>query len=186
MLKKWIPNNTARNIVEWAIVLVAAAILAFVVNTFLAQTANVTGDSMVPTLAHDDVVVVNKLAYRFGKPKYNDIVVFPYEGNPWDDGDQKYYIKRVIGLPGDEMDWQNGAFLRNGEKLNDAFSEAETMAGTVKFPLTVPEGTCFVLGDNRNVSDDSRYTAVGCMPFGKLVGKVSLRVLPFSKIGGVK
>ena len=180
ILKKWIPNDALRNVVEWILVFAAAALLAFIMNTFLFRTANVTGDSMMPTLAHGDVVLMDRLSLRFGEPQYDDIVVFPYAGDP-----SEYYIKRVVGLPGDVMDWLDGAFLRNNEPLDDPFSLAETRPGTVAFPLTVPEGTCFVLGDNRNVSDDSRYEAVGCIPFEKLTGKVALRVWPLSKFGSV-
>ena len=181
MWKKLIPNNFVRNIAEWVLVFAGAALLATVINTFIMRTANVSGPSMTPTLSHGDVVLVNKLAYRFGTPKYNDIVVFPYAGDP-----SEYYIKRVIGLPGDEMDWLDGFFYRNGEPLDDAFSGEWVNGGTVLFPLIVPDGSCFVLGDNRWVSEDSRYVEVGCMAFPDLTGKVSLRLLPFSKLGFIQ
>jgi len=178
MLKKWIPNDNLRNIAEWVLVLVSAAVLALLVNTFLLRTANVTGASMVPTLEHADKVIVDKLSYRFGTPQYDDIVVFPFAGNP-----SEHYIKRVIGLPGDSIDWRDGFFLRNGEYLDDAFSSEWVHCGNTPFPIIVPEGTCFVLGDNRRISEDSRFTEVGCVPFEQLTGKVSLRYFPFSKIG---
>jgi len=181
MLKKWIPNDSIRNIAEWILVLAAAALFAFLINTFLARTASVEGNSMTPTLEHGDVVLVNKLSYLFGTPQYDDIVVFPFTGNQG-----KHYIKRIIGLPGDEMNWIEGYFYRNGEPLADSFATEWVSGGSVEFPLVVPEGSCFVLGDNRWVSEDSRYTEVGCMPFEKLVGKVSLRLLPFASFGGVE
>ena len=181
MLKKWIPNDSIRNIAEWILVLAAAAFFAFLINTFLARTANVEGNSMTPTLDHGDIVLVDKLSYCFGDPQYEDIVVFPFAGNP-----KKYYIKRIIGLPGDEMDWIDGYFYRNGEPLTDPFSTEWVSGGSAAFPLVVPEGSCFVLGDNRWVSEDSRYTEVGCMSFETLVGKVSLRLWPVSSFGGVE
>ena len=178
MLKKWIPNDKLRNVVEWVLVLVIAVLAAQVLNAFVLRTANVTGASMSPTLEHNDKVLVDKLSYRFGAPQYDDIVVFPYAGNP-----SEYYIKRVIGLPGDVMDWQDGFFLRNGEFLNDVFVGEAVHGGNALFPLVVPENACFVLGDNRRLSEDSRFVEVGCVPFGKLTGKVSLRFWPLSQIG---
>jgi len=177
MLKKWIPNDKLRNLVEWVIVLLAAAATALLLNTFIIRTANVTGASMVPTLEHGDKVIVDKLSYRFGTPQYNDIVVFPYAGNPAD-----HYIKRVIGLPGDSIDWVDGFFTRNGEFLDDAFANEWVHCGNALYPVVVPEGSCFVLGDNRRISEDSRYVEVGCVPFDELTGKVSIRFLPITKI----
>jgi len=178
--KKMIPNDSVRKVTEWLLIICLAGLLAFLINTFGFRTANVMGDSMLPTLTHGDVVLVDRFSYRVGQPQYDDIVVFPYAGDP-----SNFFIKRVIGLPGDVIDWQDGFFLRNGERLGDEFSLMETNAGSVSFPLTVPEKSCFVLGDNRNVSNDSRFTDVGCVPFKTLIGRVSLRVMPFSKIGFV-
>jgi len=187
MLQKWIPNKAIRNITEWALVLATAVLAAFLITTFLARRADVSGKSMEPTLSHGDVVVVNRTAYWFSEPKYGDIVVFPFPGDP-----SEYYIKRVVGLPGDEIGWVNGFFTRNGELLDDGFSSEPVFPleypnnGLLTFPVEVPAGTCFVLGDNRGASQDSRYSIVGCVPFKKLIGKVSLRVFPLSSFGGVK
>jgi signal peptidase I len=162
-----------RGVIEWTLAIVLAVFLFFVFR-FVIRTAHVTGNSMEPTLNHGDVVVLSKLGYIFGNPKVRDIVAFPYKENP-----SEFYIKRIIGVPGDEIELRDYKFLVNGVPLEDAFSTEQIIAsGDVSFPLTVPQGQYFVLGDNRNQSKDSRFNSVGCIPKEQMVGKVIFTLWP--------
>lgn len=182
MLKNRIHNVYIRNLVEWLMAITVALLLFFVIRSFLLRIANVTGNSMEPTLNHGDVVILSRAAWWLSSPKPNDIVAFPYKENP-----SEYYIKRVIGVPGDVIDIQQYRFVVNGVPLEDAFSAEEIVTlGDIRFPVTVEEGCYFVLGDNRNGSKDSRYSSVGCIPKDQMVGKVILRLWPLKKLGTVR
>ncbi len=134
---------------------------------------------MEPTLLNDEKVIISRFYYYFTSPAYNDIVAFPYRSDP-----SKFYIKRIIGLPGDVVDFVDYQFTLNGKVLDDDFSEESIVAlGDVEFPLTVPEDSYFVLGDNRNRSNDSRFKSVGCIKRSEILGKVQLRIWPLNKIG---
>ncbi len=172
-----------RQFKEWLVAIVVALAAYLVITNFVFKVANISGISMEPTLKHAETVYINRLVYVFSKPKKGDIIAFPYKGGnaPSD------YVKRIIGLPGDEIDLRDYKFYVNGEPLDDAYStEYVTAMGDVRFPVTVPEGSYFVLGDNRNLSNDSRYLSVGCVNKSDIYGKVSLRILPISVFGVIK
>ncbi|MCL2839786.1 MAG: signal peptidase I [Defluviitaleaceae bacterium] len=181
MLKNRIENPMLRGIVEWLIAIAFAALLFFVVRSFLFRVAHVNGNSMEPTLSHGDMVVLNRLSYLFSVPRVDDIVAFPFAENP-----SEFYIKRVIAVPGDMVDLQNGVFLINGIPLVDDFSlEPIVSFGDIRFPTTIEAGHFFVLGDNRNASMDSRFASVGNVPARDMVGRVAVRIFPFNRLGGV-
>ena len=169
------------NIIKWAVSIGAGVLIGLVFVNLIAEPANIFGESMEPTLSHNDKVIVNKLAYRFGKPKKGDIIVFPHEEMKA----VKYYIKRVAGLPGDVIDHKGGAIYVNDVKY-DAYSNGTTEIGNITYPLTVPPGCYFVIGDNMNNSEDSRYSEVGCIALKEITGKLGFRLLPLKKIGVVK
>ncbi|WP_207655737.1 signal peptidase I [Vallitalea okinawensis] len=157
-------------------------IIAWLFITFVAQNTYVDGTSMNPTLEHGDYVIINKFIYNFTEPDYKDIIVFPYENNP-----ANPFIKRVIGLPGDEVDIHDGAVYVNGVALVEDYITGNVEAtGNVDFPVTVPEGEYFVMGDHRDVSYDSRSTKVGTIPEENIIGKAGLRIWPFKDFGFVK
>ena len=151
---------------------------------FVAQNNQVLGTSMQPTVYAKDMVIVNKFLYRFTEPERGDIIVFPSVEN----GEKVYLIKRVIGLPGDKVDIQEGKVFVNDKELVEDYLDVETtsVSGQVSFPLTVPAGEYFVLGDNRMVSKDSRYLQIGTIPKSKIVGKASIRIWPFDSIGFIR
>ncbi|MCL1862719.1 MAG: signal peptidase I [Defluviitaleaceae bacterium] len=181
MFKK-IQNPVLRGAVEWLVAFGLAALLFFVVRGFLFRTAHVDGNSMAPTLEHGDIVVLNRLAYRLSRPQAGDIVAFPFAGNP-----SEFYIKRVIALPGDTVNFLDGFFYVNHERLDDYFSQNPTLSlGDVGFPIVVEEGHFFVLGDNRNGSQDSRFVSVGNIPRRQMVGRAGLRVWPLGRVGRVE
>jgi len=180
-MKDRISNPIVKSLVEWIIAIGLALLLFLVLRMFVFRVAHVSGVSMAPTLSHDDRVILNRAAIVFGEPRAGDIVAFPYPGNL-----DEYHIKRVIGVPGDVIDFAGGRFYVNGEPLSDPFSyEAVWSVGNVDFPVTVEEGRVFLLGDNRNVSRDSRCVTVGNVHESEMLGKVFIRFWPFSSFGRV-
>ena len=177
-----IENKLVNNIIEWLLSIALAHLVFFVVRTFVFRVAQVTCHSMEPTLAHGDMVLLNRFNFIFSSPRVGDIVAFPpYEHDP-----SKFYIKRIIALPGDVVDLVDHAFLINGLVLEDDFSyEPIINFGDMVFPLEVEYGQYFVLGDNRNGSMDSRFANVGTVPAEVMVGRVSLRIWPWNRMGQV-
>ena len=181
MFKNRIEDPVLRGIAEWLTAIGLAVLLFFVMRAFVFRVAQVTGNSMEPTLSHGDMVVLNRFSYIFSSPRVGDIVAFPFQGQP-----NQHYIKRIVAVPGDVVDLRAGVFYINNEPLNDDFSLPPTISlGDVLFPVTVEEGRFFVLGDNRNGSMDSRFTSVGTVPARDMVGRVAIRIFPFDRFGRV-
>jgi len=181
MFTESIRNPILRSAAEWLVLLSVAALLFLFVRTFLFRMAHVDGNSMAPTLEHGDMVVLNRLAYHLSSPRIGDIVAFPYAENP-----SEFYIKRIIAGPGDVVYFDSGFFYVNEERLIDDFSHNPTIAlGDVVFPVTVEDERFFVLGDNRNGSQDSRFISVGTIPAPDMVGRATIRLWPLSRIGRV-
>ncbi len=157
--------------------------LTFLFITFVAQRTEVSGSSMEPTLQDGDSLLVDKLSYRFGDPKRYDIIIFPYQY-----GDNQYFIKRVIGLPGEtvRVDYEGNIYI-NGEKLDENYgAEVILDPGRAETEITLSDGEFFVMGDNRNHSMDSRDVSVGNIQKKDILGKAFIRIYPFSNFGGIK
>lgn len=137
-----------------------AAVLFLGINA-VSSRIRVDSFSMEPTLFQGDYVVVNKLSYKIGSPKRGDVVVFRYPPNP-----NEQYIKRVIGIPGDQVHISDGKVVVNDNLLTESYLSVSTKSGG---DWVVPEDSLFVMGDNRNNSSDSRVW--GMVPFENLVGK---------------
>ena len=140
--------------------LVLSGILFLAINAISARI-RVDGFSMEPTLRNGEFVIVNKLAYRFGKPSIGDVIVFHYPRDP-----AQEYIKRVIGLSGDQVKISNGQVMVNGQAITEPYIAA---APRYDSEWSVPESSLFVLGDNRNNSSDSHNW--GPVPMENVVGK---------------
>ena len=152
-----------------------ALLLCILAMAFLFQPFKVEGTSMQPRLAEDERILVNKLIYRLRPVERGDVVVFWFPGDP-----VRSFIKRVIGLPGDEVEIRAGAVLVNGEYLDepyvpDSFREKQDFAA-----VRVEDGYYFVLGDHRSVSNDSR--SWGMVPEKLIYGKAFLRYWPFQRL----
>ena len=182
MFGKKIENKLVNNIIEWLLSIVLAVLVFFVVRTFVFRVAQVTGSSMEPTLAHGDMVLLNRFNFFFSNPRVGDIVAFP----PCEDDPSRFYIKRIVAIPGDVVDFVDQAFFINGVLLEDDFAHEPIISfGDMHFPVLVEEGRYFVLGDNRNGSRDSRFANVGTVPAEVMVGRVSLRIWPRGRLGQV-
>jgi len=139
----------------------------FLLEKFVVTTDRVSGFSMQPTLQNGELLLVDRIVYRFEKPHYGDIVAIKWGANG--------LVKRVIGLPGDVIQIHGGWVYRNGKKLHEPYTATAT-AGTYG-PVTVPANCIFVLGDNRNESRDSR--SIGFIPLADVMGRADVILLPF-------
>ncbi|GGJ55801.1 signal peptidase I [Anoxybacillus voinovskiensis] len=168
---------------EWLKAIVIAVLLAGGIRYFIFAPIIVDGLSMMPTLHDHDRMIVNKLAYKIGEPHRFDIIVFHAE-------EGKDYIKRVIGLPGDHIEYKDDTLYVNGKAYKEPYLD-EYKKQLVDGPLTesftleeitgrktVPKGYLFVMGDNRRFSKDSRH--IGFIPMEKVVGRASIVYWPLS------
>jgi signal peptidase I len=162
----------------WARDLVVSVILAILVILFLYQPVKVEGTSMMPSLVDQERIFINKFVYRFGIDdiKRGDLVVFWFPGDP-----SKSYIKRVIGLPGDTVEVDNGEVVVNGQVLREDYVREEYRDHMSMAPYQVHEDEYFVLGDHRSSSNDSR--AWGGVPRTHIYGKAVFVYWPLEKIG---
>src|SRR4051812_11347623 len=164
-------ERVVEELVAWLKTLASAAVYATLIVTFGFQVARVEGLSMAPTLADQDRLIVNKLAYRIGEPHIGDIVMLYYPLNP-----EKSFVKRVIAEEGDQVRVVDGRVFRNDVPMDDAFVPNEYRSHDDWGPQVVPEGYYFVMGDHRNNSSDSRHW--GFVPKKYIIGKVQLRWWP--------
>ena len=163
----------------WLLYIVLIIALTWTVVTFAGQRTEVSGSSMETTLSDKDQLIVDKMTYRFRDPKRYDIVVFPYQYQ-----DNTYYIKRIIGLPGETVQILSGMVYIDGRRLDEHYgNEIMENPGIAEEPLTLGEDEYFVLGDNRNNSSDSRASDVGLIHRKDLIGRAWIRVWPLSQIG---
>lgn len=170
-------KSLKKEIVEWVQAIVIAVVLALVIRNFIFTVVRVDGQSMEPTLQHNDRLIVWRLGYE---AEQGDVVVF----NPPGYDDNIYWIKRVIAKEGQhvEIDYTSGSVFVDGEKIDEPYL-GEPMVDKGYMPITeidVPEDCVFVLGDNRNNSTDGRV--IGPVSEDRLVGKAALRFWPFNKV----
>ena len=176
-------KSIMRELFGWVLYILIVVGLTYLILTYVGQRTRVSGHSMETTLSDGDNLIVDKLSYRFGDPKRYDIIVFPYRYK-----ENTYYIKRIIGLPGETVQVTDGYAYIDGELLESDVYGAEIMdnSGIAGEPLTLDEDEYFVLGDNRNNSSDSRDPSVGILTREDLLGRAWIRIYPFDKMGVIK
>lgn len=168
-----------KELAGWLLYIVLIIAFTWFVVIFVGQRTEVSGSSMETTLSDKDQLIVDKMTYRFRDPKRYDIVVFPYQYQ-----DNTYYIKRIIGLPGETVQILSGMVYIDGMRLDEHYgNEIMENPGIAEEPLTLGEDEYFVLGDNRNNSSDSRASDVGLIHRKDLIGRAWIRVWPLSQIG---
>ena len=167
-------TSTAAEIKDWVVSIVVAVALAMFIRTFIVELYVVDGPSMRPTLESEERLVVNKFIYRFRVPEKGEVLVFQYPRDPSRD-----FIKRVIATPGDTIEIREGRVLVNDQLLTEDYILEKTRSEYPK--STVPEGRIFVMGDNRNNSEDSRFADVGFVPYDLIKGKAVLVFWPISQ-----
>ena len=159
---------------DWAISILMALVIAFVIRYFIVELYLVDGPSMRPTLQSAERLVVNKFIYRFRAPERGEILVFRYPKDPSRD-----FIKRVIAVPGDTIEIKDGRVFVNQQLMNEPYILSKTRGD---YPLTtIPEGHIFVMGDNRNNSEDSRFADVGFVPYELVKGKAMMVFWPWDQ-----
>ncbi len=184
------------DIADMAESIIFSVFIVLLIFTYLLRISDVSGPSMEPTLIEDDRVVITPLFY---KPKHNDIIIV--DSSKLD----KLIVKRVIGIAGDtvDIDFETGIVSVNGTPVDEQLYKpddegnppelkadhfvntltTENMGAFETYPINVPEGYIFVLGDNRNRSKDSKHSELGFVPEDEVVGKVIMRIYPFSDFG---
>ncbi len=156
--------------------------VTFLIITFVGQRTHVSGESMENTLDDGDQLIVDKITYRFQDPERFDIIVFPFHYK-----ENTYYIKRIIGLPGETVQIADGAIYIDGEVLQESYGrEVMQDPGIAAEPITLGEDEYFVLGDNRNQSSDSRDPSVGLIHRDEIIGRAWLRIWPLDSFGILK
>lgn len=156
--------------------------VTFLIITFVGQRTHVSGESMENTLDNGDQLIVDKITYRFQDPERFDIIVFPFHYK-----ENTYYIKRIIGLPGETVQIADGTIYINGEVLEESYGrEVMQDPGIAAEPITLGEDEYFVLGDNRNQSSDSRDPSVGLIHRDEIIGRAWLRIWPLNSFGILK
>ena len=166
--------NWSEEIKDWAVSILIAVALALFIRYFIVELYLVEGPSMRPTLVNSERLVVNKFIYYFRQPERGEILVFRYPRDPSRD-----FIKRVIAVPGDTIEIKDGRVFVNQQLMNEPYILSKTRGD---YPLTtIPEGHIFVMGDNRNNSEDSRFADVGFVPYNLIKGKAVLVFWPWDE-----
>ncbi len=172
-----------KDLLDWIKSLAVAVVLVLIIRSFLFTFIWVDGESMTDTLQDHDWLFVTVLDMKLHGPNHFDVVITHYPDS------KKNYVKRVIGLPGDTISVKSGVLYINGEEYDEPFLTAEKTKrfslASHDFEVTVPEGCYFVMGDNRDNSNDSRASKVGFIDAGMIEGKVRYILFPFNRIGSV-
>ncbi|MBQ8117445.1 MAG: signal peptidase I [Lachnospiraceae bacterium] len=159
--------------------------LTWLLITYVIQRTEVDGSSMEPTLQSGDNLFVDKISYRFRDPERFDIIVFPFRYK-----ENTYYIKRIIGMPGETVRIDiDGNIYINDEKLDESYGKEvihATNIGRAINAIQLGEDEYFVMGDNRNNSSDSRFESVGNIKRKEIIGRAWVRIWPFNKVGILK
>lgn len=178
-------NKVMKEMISTLAYLLGVLCLTWLVITFVGQRTEVDGESMEPMLSNGDNLIVDKISYRFRDPQRFDIIVFPFQYK-----ENTYYIKRIIGLPGEtvQIDIQGNIYI-DGEVLTENYGREIIRQDTVGIavnPITLGEDEYFVLGDNRNNSSDSRMDVVGNIKREDIIGRAWVHIWPLNKFGILK
>ncbi len=176
-------SGAVRETVNFLLYIFIVFLITYLVIHYVGQRTQVSGTSMEYTLSDGDNLIVDKISYRFQKPERFDIIVFPFRYE-----EDTYYIKRIIGLPGETVQIDAaGTIFIDGEALEESYGrEIMLDAGQAAEPIKLGDDEYFVLGDNRNASSDSRDPRVGVVYGKDIIGRALLRIYPFDNIGFIK
>lgn len=176
-------KSILKEILSISIYLLLVFCAAYLIVTYVGQRTQVSGSSMETTLSDGDHLIVDKISYRFEDPERFDIIVFPYQYDT-----DTYYIKRIIGMPGETVQIDDrGNIYVDGELLEEAYGrEVIQNPGRADDPILLGDDEYFVMGDNRNNSSDSRDPSVGNIHRKDIIGRAFIRIWPSSKFGILK
>ncbi|MBO6215592.1 MAG: signal peptidase I [Lachnospiraceae bacterium] len=179
MEKEESSGSILRDVLDLAIYLFCVFIAVFLILNFVGQRTTVSGSSMEDTLSDGDNLIVDKLSYHFREPERFEVIVFPYRY-----AENTYYIKRIIGLPGESV-WidKEGNIYINGQVLEENYGlETIEYAGLAETPVLLGDDEYFVMGDNRNNSEDSRFPDVANLKRDEIIGRAWVRIYPFNEM----
>ncbi|NLP15881.1 MAG: signal peptidase I [Clostridiales bacterium] len=163
----------------WAAQIAAVIFLAYFIVYYCVEKTNVIGDSMENTLFANEPIIIDKFSYRVSDPKRFDVIVFKQSGKEH----SFYNVKRIIGLPGETVIIKEGDIYIDGEVIEDIVKVEEMINyGLADEEITLEDNEYFVLGDNRNNSEDSRFASIGNITRDEIIGKATLRLSPFNFI----
>lgn len=169
------------DLMRWILDIVVVMGIAVFLTTYMGEQMIVTGFSMAPILSNNEKILIDKLSYHFSDPERFDIVIFRNRE------EEKYFLKRIIALPGETVCIRNGGVMVNGEYLKEEIeTEAILNPGLAAAEIVLGEEEYFLLGDNRNNSEDSRFDTVGNVKRGDIIGKAWLLVTTLDKVGLIK
>ena len=169
-----------QKIIGYVLKIAAAVLIAFLIVRFVCFSYTIQGDSMMPTIENGEKHLVNRLIYELKTPDYGDLIVFKPNGNQ----NAHYHIKRVAGKPGDTVTIESGRVFINGEVLDEKVqTESMADAGLAEEGITLGEDEFFVLGDNRNNSEDSRSADIGNVKREDILGKAWFIIAPGERFG---
>lgn len=175
-------KSRLREAFSWILYIILIVVMTYVITTFVGQRTRVEGRSMENTLFDGDNLIVDKISYRFKEPERFDVIIFPYRYEK-----NVYYIKRIIGMPGETIQIKDGFVYIDGEKLEENFGkEKMDDPGIAENLIELGQDEYFVLGDNRNHSKDSRSEQVGVLHREELAGRAWIRIWPFHSFGVIK
>lgn len=158
-----------REIFKWTFEIAIVCFIAFVIIWYFGMRVSVIGDSMNPELSNGDITLINKVVYNMSTPKRGDVIAFKPNGNE----SSHYYIKRIVGLPGETIEIQDGKILVNGKEIKERYQTTEIEdVGVLSEPMKLGNNEYFVLGDDRQNSEDSRNIDIGNVKRTDIVGKV--------------
>ena len=166
--RKRVNYELLREILKWTVQIAIVCFVAFVLVWYWGRRVSVIGDSMNPEMSNGDVTLVNKVVYNMSTPKRGDVVVFKPHGNE----SSHYYIKRIVGLPGETIEVQEGKILVNGKAIKEKYKTTEFgELGLLNEPFILGDDEYFVLGDDRQNSEDSRSEEIGAVKRSDIEGK---------------
>ncbi len=169
-------------VIGWGVDIVAVIALAFFAVIMFGTKLTVSGRSMEPLLSSGDVVLLDRLWYNFSGPKRMDVVAFTAP-----EDEEKTYIKRIVGLPGEQVQIKEGSLYIDGVRtLSASGGESIKTAGLAEMEIELAEDEYFVLGDNTDTSEDSRFSNVGNVRRSQIRGRVWIRIAPFERFGLIK
>lgn len=174
-------SSPIKDFFGWVLYIAVILGATFLIVTYVGQRTKVSGNSMETALHNGDNLIVDKISYRFREPERYEIVVFPYRHQ-----ENTYYIKRIIGLPGESVQIKDGEVYINGKLLGENYGLEKINIGEegiAKDTIVLGEDEYFVLGDNRNHSSDSRDSSVGILKKEELIGRAFVRIWPLDSIG---
>lgn len=195
-------KSVGREILEWMLTFAVAIVLALIIRTFVFEPVRVDGNSMLNTLHNNEYMIATKWDYLMGTPERFDVVICHYpdpmamqDQEVAEDGTpvrrsgglfntEENFVKRVVGLPGETLEFRKGELYINDEHIPQNFDKTESQRDYG--PVVVPEGHYFVVGDNRNNSHDSRYNDVGPLPGSMIKGHVRCVVFPLSAMRAIE